>query len=256
MKLFNRKKNNSNKNPLQAFSIKGREKTKQDKYFMSDLFDNNRLVLLADGLRNSKHGEFASSQVIEVFKNFFVQMKNFDDPATFLHRTTLVAATMLMNKSAANPEYAKAATSLTGFLITKNKYYTVNVGDSRVYHFSGKKLYQKTKDQTLVQQLIDEKSISEEEAFMHPKKGEPINFISTVISDIKTDIDGPFTLKKNDLLLATSSGLHHQLKNVEIESIIKKNLKKKNLAQILGDFAYNTGSKNNITICIYKHLEK
>ncbi len=239
---------------LQTFIDKGNESLMQDEFLISDVFKNNRLILVADGIKEKPKSEFASKQVIDVFKNFFVQIDNFDNPATFLHRTGLVATTMLMNKAMTEPDFKEIATSLAGFLIAKDEYYTINVGNCRVYHFSENKLIQKTIDQTQLQKAIDEKIFTETEARKHLENNEVLHYLSASVSDFNIQIEGPFSLKNNDILFASTGGLHYSLSNNEIQDFIIKNHKTNNLAENLGIYSNSINKNKSTTICLYKHL--
>ncbi len=265
MKLFkkinsgkegNETKNQENQKNLNTsfYSDKGRRENQEDAYLISPVTENQQLILVADGLGGYEYGEFASNQTIEIFSNFFIQNKNFDSPETFLRRTVLVAASMIMNKSIEDEKYKECATTLTGFMITGDKYYTINVGDSRSYKFSDNKLTRITKDHSLVQHLLDEGQITEEEAHTHPQKNIVTSIISASISELKSDVTGPNDLKKGDILIACSDGVHDYLLDETIEKLIAQNIDKQNLAEIIGKAAFNAESQDNITICIYKHI--
>ncbi len=254
MNIFNRKRNN---NPKQEhywghFSTVGRRENQEDSWLITEEFKGKRLFLVADGLGGLEYGEFASKQVIEVYQNFFVQIDSFASPDQFLQRTALVAASMLMNKSMEDEKYKNCGTTLTGFLLDNNKYYTINIGDSRVYLYSKNTLTQLTKDQSFVQNLIDKGLITKEEAFTHPKKNLVTSIISGSISNMKVDISKPRELSKGDILIACSDGLHDALTDEQIKKIIDKNKNNKNLAEILGKAAFDAGSRDNITVCFYK----
>jgi len=158
-----------------------------------------------------------------------------------------------MNKSAQNSDYREIATSLSGFVVKENQYYAINTGNCRVYHFSNNKLTQITKDQTIAQQKADNGEISENDLFNNAENDNVTHFLGTSISDLNSDVIGPFDLKKGDILVASTGGLHFSLKKDEIEKIIVKNKKIGNIATILGITTKQIGSNKNITICSYIH---
>ncbi|MBN2894141.1 MAG: serine/threonine-protein phosphatase, partial [Bacteroidales bacterium] len=265
MGLFRKKENNEKKlenveqpeanEPIHTtgfYSDKGRRANQEDSFLITDEYHKRRLILVADGLGGQEYGEFASNLTTDVFKNFFVQSESFDSPESFLTRTTLVAASMLMNKSTEDENLKDSATTLTGFMIIDNIFYTINVGDSRVYMFSDNKLTRKTKDHSFVQHLIDTGEITLEDAFSHPKKNLVTSIISNNITKLKTSIEGPFNLKEGDILIACSDGVHDALRDAEIEKIIANNQNADNLAEIIGKASYDAESKDNITACFYK----
>lgn len=262
MKLFRKKqpKQNSTKNiepeiikSIFTFSDKANEDNFQDSFFVSEEFKDYKIVIVADGIASSTFGDFASKQVTDVFRNFFVQINSFENPGTFLHRTVLVAATMLMNKAMMLPEYKDAKTSISGFVVHKNTLYTVNAGNCRVYHFSNGKLNQITKDQTIAQQQFDDKEVSEQEFFKGNYNEKITNFVSSSITSLNNEVSGPIEIKKGDFIFASTGGLHFTFKNEEIEQFIEKNKTKADIASVLGNVALNLKPNKNITVCSYVH---
>lgn len=61
-------------------------------------------------------------------------------------------------------------TTLDVTLIYNNKIYIGHIGDSRVYRIRNKVMRKLTKDHSYVQQLLEDKKITREEAMHHPKK--------------------------------------------------------------------------------------
>ena len=61
-------------------------------------------------------------------------------------------------------------TTAAVLLMAEGKYYTMNVGDSRVYKIDGQGMTQLTKDQTFVQKEIDAGRMTPDEARVHPQR--------------------------------------------------------------------------------------
>ena len=77
-------------------------------------------------------------------------------------------------------------TTLTAALITKDWIKIANVGDSSCFGITNNEITKITKDHSLVQELVDSGSISENEAANHPKK----NIITRAIgTSDKVDVD-------------------------------------------------------------------
>ena len=110
-----------------------------------------------------------------------------------------------------------------------------------------------TDDHSVVQKLINNKEITEEQAFTHPKRNVITSAIGQNLDHIKIDISEEQKIQKDEILLVCSDGLHDALKDNEIRKILFENSNKSNLAKILVEKAYKSGAKDNITICIYKH---
>ncbi len=140
-------------------------------------------------------------------------------------------------------------TTLTTAIIKGDKCIVGNCGDSRAYLIRNGKIIFKTKDHTLVQTLVDEGHITEEEAFYHPMKN-ILNY-ALGIDDIKVDIY-ELNLKKGDIILLSSDGLHDYLKESEILKIVNEYSSPELIAKELLNYSLNI-SKDNISIIVYKH---
>lgn len=237
-----------------AFSLKGRKPSQEDHWFISQPKAQNRLAFVADGVGGHGHGDFASALTVSVFKKAFEQAQNFDQPNDFLRKTSLLAAGSVLNKGLENPEYKNCGTTISGFFVRQNLYYTLNIGDSRVYHYTEGKLLRKTKDHSQVQRLLDAGILSEQEAFSHPRRNMMTSAIGQPLEKITIDTAGSFPLKNNDLLLAFSDGVHDALTDDQIQQLIEKQPQNPPaLARLIAQKAYDAGSADNITACVYWH---
>lgn len=246
--------NNNELQTASGHSIIGRKTNQEDSFFISERKENKQLIFVADGVGGHGHGEFASQTAVEIFQNSFIQNENFGDIPDFLRKTTLVVAAMVLQKGLEDPTYKNCGTTISGFFIDENKFYTFNVGDSRVYMYTKDKLLRKTKDHSKVQDLLDKGEITEDEAFTHPERNMMTSAIGQNLSMIKNDVNGPFEIEHGDILLAFSDGIHDALKDKAIEILIAKHKKNNELDKVLVDAAYNAGGKDNITACYYRHL--
>lgn len=253
-KIIKKVGNNQKVNSLTgSYSITGRKKNQEDDFYISDKKDENRLILVADGVGGHGHGDFASKTIIELFENKFSENNRFKDILGFLQQVTIEAATLVLNKVTEQPEYKNCGTTITGFFIQGDKFFTLNVGDSRVYIYSNQKLTQLTKDHSLVQRMVEKGEITEQEAANHPKRNIMTSAIGQKLSQMKIDVEGHYDLEHGDILLAFSDGVHDYLSKKELTELIEANYKNDNLAEVLVNSAYANGSKDNITVCYYKH---
>ena len=134
-----------------SFSVQGRKAKQEDDCLI--WHDNkDSVVIVADGVGSHGHGDFASYVTChEVFERRLNTMGVGVDPAQFLRDTCYCAAQEVYKKSTSDPEFKNCGTTLTGFVYRKDVgYWTINVGDSRVYLIkpSEKQVRQLTEDQT------------------------------------------------------------------------------------------------------------
>jgi len=240
-----------------VFSIKGRRTYQQDNYFISEQISDIQVCFVADGVGGHAHGEYASAKVVEVFETELKVINWEKEEITeVLKRTLLIAAAQIYNKSITDSEYQGTGSTISGFLVNENQFYTFNIGDSRVYFFSDKENQLKllTKDHSYVNDLIDNGLLSEEEALRHSKRNIINSSLGMRLTDIKIDIRGPYVIENSDILIAVTDGLTSGLTNDSIEKLISEH-KNKKLAQLLVEQAFETGSSDNITALVYRHLK-
>ena len=138
-------------------------------------------VVVCDGMGGLAKGEVASAALIRAFSDWFEN----EFPDILYNRRTedginrieleneLNALVIDVNHRIA--EHGKQfhvamGTTVALLLMAEGKYYTMNVGDSRVYRINGGNLLQLTKDQTFVQKEIDQGRMTPEEARNHPQR--------------------------------------------------------------------------------------
>src|SRR6185437_5840772 len=89
-----------------------------------------------------------------------------------------------------------------------------HVGDSRTYHLSEGRLIQLTRDQTLVNRLVELGTLSEEEAETHPRRNELQQAVGGQ-PDVEPGIYAA-ALKPGDFIIVCSDGLTNHVKNMQI----------------------------------------
>ena len=122
-----------------------------------------------------------------------------------------------------------------------------HVGDCRAYHFRQGKLQQATKDQTLVQRMLDLGTLKPHEAKHHPAQNE----LSQAIGrrpDVAADIC-QVSLIRGDWLILACDGLQEHLSHDELRREIELALPSASfLAERLIDVANERGGKDNCTV--------
>jgi len=242
-------------NSLSVYSIAGRKEKQEDSYYTSAHYKGRQLIFVADGVGGHGNGDFASKLCVDIFKEAHRQQKDisFDKVPKFLTETARLVGASILNYSDIHPEFKKCGTTLSGFYIMEDQYYTVNIGDSRVYKFSNGILIRETKDHSKMQRLIDAQILTEEEAKLHPEANVMTSALGQPLEMMVIDVKGPGNLFKGDQLLALSDGVFESLDDTQIEKVIIENKEFKSLAKNLVLKAHLEGSTDNITSVIYRH---
>ena len=126
--------------------------------------------------------------------------------------------------------------------------YVLNVGDSRAYRITKRKLVQITRDHSLVQDMVDRGEIRAEEARTHPRR----NVITRALGGYENgpcDIFKP-RLSRGDMLLLCSDGLTNMLEDREIFELSKHNPDPLSLGRALMAEALERGATDNVTVVI------
>lgn len=223
----------------------------EDSYYIPKSENELKIYMLADGMGGYKGGKLASSLAIESAKRYIDS--NFKDivhdriSIEELIRSSMEYANMVVyEKSKEDKELEGMGTTLEICLVYGNKVHIGHVGDSRVYRIRQNIIRKITTDHSYVEKLVEDGTITREQAENHPKKNmlmKALGCTAYVEPDVTTK-----GFQKNDILLLTSDGLTNMLSNQEIFDIIKKS--EGNPTEELVKKANDLGGYDNITVVI------
>ena len=147
----------------------------QDAYYISDSLDEVQLFMLADGMGGYQGGEIASNLAIQSAKNYI--MNNFNeiekdkDSIIQLLASSMEYANMVVyEESIEDKNLEGMGTTLEVCLIYNNRAYIGHIGDSSIFRIRKDFIRKLTQDHSYVQKLVQEGTITKEEAEHHPKK--------------------------------------------------------------------------------------
>ena len=224
----------------------------QDSFYVSDIKDDIKLFILADGMGGYKGGEIASSIAVESVKNYIcvnfakIENKEKDVILNLIEGAIEYANNVVYEKSREVPELNEMGTTLDVCLIYGNKVFIGHVGDSRVYRIRKNIIRKLTTDHSYVEKLVKDGSITKEEAYNHPKKNMLLKALGCE-SLVEPDVFYKAFLK-DDILLMCSDGLTNMLRDNEIYDVLLKNPDKPENALI--NRANIVGGYDNITAII------
>src|SRR5881394_2002338 len=220
------------------------------------LGDLGLVLIVSDGMGGALAGDVASRMAIEAVRDTL--MGNSTDGTGCEPDSSLVDclkhATMQANrnihyKSLEDSRCSGMGATLTGAAVKGDKLDLIQVGDSRGYVMRGQQIRLATKDQSLVQQLVDVGQISEAEAETHMFRNVILQALGAQ-SDV-TPATGRVQLRKGDMLLLCSDGLSGKLRNEEIREIVADSNSDLGAAcQALVAEANKRGGEDNITVVL------
>ncbi|MFJ3090370.1 MerR family transcriptional regulator [Streptomyces sp. NPDC086838] len=144
-----------------------------------------RLLAVADGF--GAGGAGASTAAIEALKPLAPGAVPAAELLNSLHDAAERAAHAVRDAVAASAAPEESGTTLTAMVWTGSQLGLVHIGDSRAYLLRGGELFRMTHDHSVVQSMIDDGSLTEEEAFSHPQRA----MLLKVLSGEGTSGSGP-----------------------------------------------------------------
>lgn len=213
-------------------------------------FAGPRLLALADGVGGHAGGELAASLALEQLLPLNDRPPGRDvlgDLRHAVHRANQAIA----DRTATDPEVAGMGTTITAIYFAGNRLGLAHVGDSRAYLLRNGQLSQITKDDTLVQSLIDQGRLTHAEAAHHPQR-------SVVLKVLTGQPVEPYLqireVDPGDRYLICSDGLSDY---VSAEAIARTLTipDPQGCPQQLIRLAFNHGSQDNITCIVGEVVE-
>ena len=177
------------------------------------------LAVLADGMGGRSGGRKASDQVMMTARQLFERYDpETDDPVATLKQIVEEAHTVI--KLTAISSEQEPHSTIVAFLINPGgDCYWAHAGDSRIYHYHGKKLIKRTLDHSYVQMLVSRGEITEEQANSHPKSNLLLGCLGTEKAPPLATHYSP-RLRTGDVLMACSDGVWHYFNNAELGSVL------------------------------------
>ncbi len=226
----------------------GARENNEDSFLIMKLPDAY-LMAVADGLGGHKAGEVASWIAVTTLKEVFWEEYKAGLQVSFV-RLLLKKAHELAHsriKENATGEREGMGTTLVSAFVRDGTAIIANTGDSRAYLIRNGKVIARTKDHSLVQELLDKGEITEEEAKRHPMR----NVITKALGiDFGVDLY-EWKLEKGDVLLLSSDGLHDYVDESKIVEVVSSKNTAEDIARGLIKEALPV-TKDNVTVVVFK----
>jgi protein phosphatase len=214
------------------------------------------LLVVADGMGGAAAGELASEMATDAIYAHLVKTWNAEDevtPQRFAYRlkeAVEVANASIHAHAKAHPEVRGMGTTTTAAGVLNDHLYLTQVGDSRAYLIRGGQAHQITKDQSLMQRLVEAGELTEEEAAQSERR----NIILQALGpDPKVKVDLTHQeVRRGDVLVLCSDGLSGQVKKDEIAKIVTEAADLSAACDQLIALANERGGPDNITVVIAK----
>lgn len=228
----------------------GKVRSENQDYYGNLELDKYSFFIVADGMGGYNGGELASKLAAKYYIEY-IKNSNIEDFSSIidLQEEALQSANdKIYSLSKSYEQYANMGTTAVCVCVDydKKSYHITHIGDSRAYIYSENKLQLITRDHSLVNDLIDSGSITEDEAKNFANKSTITRAVG-VASKIKPE-SRSLDMKESDILLMVTDGLTNELSDREIEAIIANNSTADKISSSLVDLAIRNGGHDNITV--------
>ncbi|MBL9109830.1 MAG: Stp1/IreP family PP2C-type Ser/Thr phosphatase, partial [Myxococcales bacterium] len=209
------------------------------------------LMAVCDGMGGAAAGEIASQLAVDILYERMTDgppPADRNDLARRLVRAIEDAGLRIYNEAKADRSRRGMGTTSTAAALIDNHLFLGQVGDSRAYLLRQGKLVQVTRDQSLVNQLIEAGQLTEEEA----ETFEHNNIILQALGTSDTvQVDLTYVqLRKGDTLLLCSDGLSGMIRFDDMRDILRSSTEPLDLCKQLTERANAAGGHDNITVII------
>ncbi len=225
-----------------------------------DLGDKGLVLVVSDGMGGALAGDVASKMAVEAVREMLVgsegdaeemEIRSTEDVPLVecLRNATVYANLAIHHRSQSDSRCSGMGATFTGAAIKDGVLDLVQVGDSRAYMLRGDEIKLVTKDQSLVQQLVDVGQITEEEAETHMFRNVILQALGA--QGELAPVTGRTRLRNGDYLLLCSDGLSNKLSAEDMQRIVqaKANDMAAACAEMI-DEANRRGGEDNITVVL------
>jgi PPM family protein phosphatase len=210
------------------------------------------LFIVADGMGGAAAGELASAMAADLIYRHMATAWAGDPAGTaerFAYRmkeAVELANGQIYAYAREHPEVRGMGTTVTAAGVFGNDLYLTQIGDSRGYLVRGDEAIQLTKDQSLMQRLVDAGELTEDEA----EQSERRNIILQALGpDPRVKVDLTYqSIRRGDTLILCSDGLSGLVRREEFAALARQYSDPPALCSALIDLANSRGGPDNITV--------
>jgi PPM family protein phosphatase len=208
---------------------------------------------VCDGMGGAAAGEVASQLAVDIIYDRLSEAKaprNREDLARRLVRAVQDAGLRIFGDARADRSRRGMGTTSTIATLMDDRLFLAQVGDSRAYILRDGELTQVTRDQSLVNQLIEAGQLTEEEAETFEHNNIILQALGTseVVQVDLTYVD----LRADDTLLICSDGLSGMIRSEDIRGVLVELEDPVEASGKLIASANDAGGHDNVTVVIVK----
>ncbi len=212
-------------------------------------FAGPALLVVADGVGGNVAGAVASALAVDVVRDALAD-SDAAPPEESLRQAVEQANVRLGRAVAASPGLAGMATTLTAVALGSGRLTIAHVGDTRAYLLRDERLRPLTKDQTVVQSLVDAGVVDLEQARTHPLRSVLLGALRGADGDTGHLETSTVDVRPGDRLLVCSDGLSGVVEHELLEKILVEEARPQAAVQRLVRAALAADTHDNVTAVV------
>ncbi|MCC6666779.1 MAG: Stp1/IreP family PP2C-type Ser/Thr phosphatase [Polyangiaceae bacterium] len=239
----------------------------EDNFLVADLTRKSRSLLesdrhqvvgqrgtvlgVCDGMGGAAAGEVASQLAVDIIYEKLTQSDaptDRDDLARRLVQAVEDAGMRIFNEARADRTRRGMGTTSTIAALLDGHLFVAQVGDSRAYILRQGTLVQVTRDQSLVNQLIEAGQLTEEEAETFEHNNIILQALGTA-DTVQVDLTH-VELRRDDVLMVCSDGLSGMIRAEEMREVLTTVPDPLEACKVLTERANLAGGHDNITVIV------
>jgi PPM family protein phosphatase len=210
-------------------------------------FASARIAAIADGVGGAAAGEVASRAAIDALVH--LDKCRLDEPLDRALAAAVASGNAAIGFIAGcRPATAGMSTTLTAVALDDDGYLVTNVGDSRTYLLRDGALERLTRDDSLVQRLVDSGAVSPAEARSHPQRSLVLDALDGDPGRRPPAVTA-VAARAGDRLLLCSDGLSDALDDERIAGLLGI-ADREACAERLVAAAITAGARDNVSVVV------
>ena len=229
----------------------GQKRASNQDVFLTELFGENAVLMVCDGMGGARGGETASRLALEtactMIKRDVKSNQNENTTRRILECAAAAANSVVYETASLDPNLKGMGTTMVGAAVTGSTAHFVHVGDSRAYLLRDDFLTQLTCDHTVAQMMIASGRKTAEEMANDPDRSKLTRAVG-VERMVRPDIFSIDVLP-GDAILLCSDGLYNYISHQELCALTAISIKRSSVKPLI-ERANENGGGDNITAAI------
>ena len=231
-------------------------KENQDSYAIQEMPSQHLVCVVCDGMGGAAGGQVASRIAVSMYISELQKVLTAEMTPEQIREASSYAVSLaneaIRSAASEQEEYQNMGTTLVAAVAYQGGMVVSNVGDSRAYHISKNGITRVTKDHSLVECMVDQGTITAEEARRHPSR----NLITRALGpDSDAKCDGYICeMEAGDFLLLCTDGLVDTVSDQEILFEVVHGAGMDDCLDRLLEISKQHGAPDNVTAVLVQNL--